>query len=858
MVRNLIICKDQFEKFYYQLTFQAPQGYIPWLFPCKKGGKDPAPEAIIKKDKMSKGSWLHSSARMNKDECLKLINEGYNLGLGAMQDDILINIDIDNKKYQEQIPKNTLTTISRKRDGRHAFCWNINKDCKINIATNEDGELRANNQYVLIPGSYVEVDEKIKKELTKEALNDSLLGYYTIENAIPPRNINWEEIPQIFKDKQKENISLEIETKQRIEEEKEKKFIQREGKYTELFNLKISDIIGQIKKNQGHPLHSSDTNANFSMSKDGTLGHCWRHNVSINAIQFLCIEAGYSTCENAGTPHKGGTSKIKGDKIAIEIAYQEAIKNNLIKESKILKGITIGYARGGLKLDNYIDNVEQFYENQPFFYDKNCMFWLWNKKEYKYEPTDETDMMNLIDLELGFGGQTVTGKIRSNYLESFKRVGRKHIPKDMPLSWIQFKNKIIDIKTDAIYEVDHTYYAVNPIPWNIGLSNDTPTIDRLFEEWQGNNTKVLYEVLAYCLIRDYPIHTVITMIGSGRNGKSQYQKIIENLFGKQNLTSTELDVLIDNRFESAKLYKKLVCSMGETNFGMIQKTSLLKKLCGGDLIGYEFKNKMPFTDHNYAKIIINTNSLPPSGDTTDGFYRRWLIISWNNCFPEGKDIVNIIPELEYENLCFKLILVLKELLERGNFTNQGSIEERKQRYIMASNPISIFLSEKCIISDSSYCKAKDLYHAYLTYLNENKRRIVKRKEFNQILAEEGFQAEHKDKRNLQGDFENSYWIEGLSLKQNSPNSPKSPCFPTPGPYMGNYSQNQGEKGELGELNLDKYILGYEMVDLMISESSSGNVGIDTLISYGVSESDIERWKGEGLFFESPNGYLRKV
>jgi P4 family phage/plasmid primase-like protien len=538
----------------------------------------------------------------------------------------------------------------------------------------------------------------------------------------------------------------------------------------------------------------------------------------------------------------------------------DAMKQQTQTLPEIVKKLKVprGYNTTGLKLDNYLDNVEEFYLSQPFFYDKTCMFWLWNKETYRYEHTDETDIMNMIEQELGFGGQTVSNKIKGNYLEAFRRVGRKHIPRDMPKTWIQFKNKIIDIKTNAMYEVDHTYYAVNPIPWNIGTNTETPVMDKLFNEWQGENKKVLYEVLAYCLIQDYPIHTIITMIGSGRNGKSQYQLIIEKLLGSENITSTELDVLIDNRFESAKLYKKLVCSMGETNFGMIQKTSLLKKLCGGDLIGYEFKNKMPFTAHNYAKIIINTNSLPPSSDTTEGFYRRWLIINWSNCFPEGKDIVNTIPDVEYDNLCFKLIPILKDLLERGNFTTQGSIEERKQRYIMASNPISVFIAERCIISDSSYCKAKDLYHSYLTYLNENKRRIVKRKEFNQLLAEEGFQAEHKEKR-INDNYENSYWIEGLSLKPNSALSAFSALdsHSTPHAY-GTKVESQAEKAERAENNELNEPFGWEMVDLLIFESSTRNVGKETLISCGVLESDIEKWIKEGLFFESPAGFLRKV
>jgi putative DNA primase/helicase len=70
----------------------------------------------------------------------------------------------------------------------------------------------------------------------------------------------------------------------------------------------------------------------------------------------------------------------------------------------------------------------------------------------------------------------------------------------------------------------------------------------------------------------------------------------------------------------------------ETNFNLLTSTNLLKRLVGGDLIGFEKKGKDPFDDYNYAKIMINSNSMPMSQDESDGFYRRWLIIDFPNEF----------------------------------------------------------------------------------------------------------------------------------------------------------------------------------------------------------------------------------
>ena len=341
------------------------------------------------------------------------------------------------------------------------------------------------------------------------------------------------------------------------------------------------------------------------------------------------------------------------------------------------------------------------------------------------------------------------------------------MPEDSSPHWVQFKDKVFNIKTKHIERVSPNYFMCNPIPWSIGENSDTPIMDKLFTEWVGKDfVQTLYEIIAYCCLTDYPIHLLFCLVGCGRNGKSQFQKIVQRFIGMDNICSTELDLLIDNRFESAKLYKKLVCTLGETNFGLIKKTSLLKKLSGGDLIGFEFKRKTPFDDYNYSKIIINSNSLPSSLDTSEGFYRRWLIINFPNEFPEGKDIVNSIPEEEYENLSKKIVELLPSLLNKGSFTNQGTIEERKRAYIMASNPLPYFIQLCCDIGDDLFVKSAELYTSYIKYLLANKKRKVSRGEFYEMLSEEGLYTQKCNKPIGGGEALNTNWIDGIRLKEN--------------------------------------------------------------------------------------------
>jgi len=319
---------------------------------------------------------------------------------------------------------------------------------------------------------------------------------------------------------------------------------------------------------------------------------------------------------------------------------------------------------------------------------------LWNWGETKWERVDETDILNAIEKQATIN--TINSKEKNEMIEALKQASRKDKPADIKPTWIQFRNTIYDVVTGKQFRAMPHWFVTNPIPWKLHPQNfeETPTIDRIFEEWVGKENVVkLYEILAYCLMPDYPLHRIFCFIGEGLNGKSCFLNLLRKFIGRDNCASTELDTLLNSRFEVTRLHKKLVCIMGETNFSEIKKTSMLKKLSGNDLIGFEYKNKDPFEDINYAKILIATNNLPATDDKTIGFYRRWMILDFPNKFSEEKNILDEIPDEEYESLALKCTMILKGILDKRKFTNEGSIDDRMKKYEDLSNPLEKFLRE---------------------------------------------------------------------------------------------------------------------------------------------------------------------
>lgn len=388
--------------------------------------------------------------------------------------------------------------------------------------------------------------------------------------------------------------------------------------------------------------------------------------------------------------------------------------------------------------------AEQIIEIQPCYYDKARNWWLWSWAERKWERVDETGILNAVERQADIN--TINSKEKNEMLEALKQVSRRNPPLPIKPTWIQFNKRIVDIDNGSDFPATPEYFVTNPIPWNLHKDNftETPTMDKIFAEWVGpEHARKLYEILSYCLLPDYPIHRIFCFIGAGLNGKSKFLELLRLFIGPGNCCSTELDTLLASRFEVTRLHKKLVCQMGETNFNEMSKTSMLKKLSGGDLIGFEYKNKDPFEEKNYAKLLIATNNLPATTDKTIGFYRRWLIIDFPNQFSEKKDILGEIPDEEYESLARKCCLILKDLLDKRAFDNEGSIEERKEAYESKSNFLEMFIKQFTEENVNGYITSSDFYKRFLAWCKENRHREMAEKSVGMAMKKLGYNSGRK-------------------------------------------------------------------------------------------------------------------
>ena len=382
--------------------------------------------------------------------------------------------------------------------------------------------------------------------------------------------------------------------------------------------------------------------------------------------------------------------------------------------------------------------IEKFWEQQPFYYDSSKMFWLWNKEDKKWALSDEEDFLNSIQETLGV--ETIDSKTRTELISGFKQIGRKHEPKLTPKSWIQFKDKIYDLENDKEFKATSEYFIKNPIPWKVGESEETPTIDKLFEEWVGvDYLKALNQLSAYSITPDRFMQRIIALVGGGNNGKGTYMKFLQKFLGKENCVSSELKILSESQFETAILYGKLLVTFGEVSYDDLKNTNIIKQIAGEDDLRYCFKGKTPFSDMNSALGICLTNSLPITPDKTMGFYRKWMIIDFPKQFSGIKqDLIGIIPEKEFENFSLKCIRLLKELYQNPKFEKEGDFQERMNRYEERSNPVMKFVDKSCEESVGELTPIREFTNACNNFLRQKHLRVMTAIQIGRLLRNEGF------------------------------------------------------------------------------------------------------------------------
>ena len=296
-----------------------PADFKPYLFPLEPNGKDPLEDYSWKPGTSKRTGKPYPGNRVSKEEAIKRMGEGYNIGIAGTDSDRLSIMDKDDLEAVGP-SKLTLVTKSRKQIGEHHFYFSDDpvikgkistaQSAKQNIPTGTAGEIRSVWQYVVACGSYVPCTERDTLAMPSE--DRPYAGHYRLYQRAPIATITYDEFPNVYKKQVEKTRVVEVEKeKQWVESHRKEKSIYN-GKGSAMWDLSLYDVTG-LRDNPGVNFqipsefgHGSDTGKNCCVS-NGLLT-CWRHQTKHNGLTALAILAGVADCEDGirhGSRHAG-------------------------------------------------------------------------------------------------------------------------------------------------------------------------------------------------------------------------------------------------------------------------------------------------------------------------------------------------------------------------------------------------------------------------------------------------------------------------------------------------------------------------------------------------------------------------
>lgn len=314
---------------------------------------------------------------------------------------------------------------------------------------------------------------------------------------------------------------------------------------------------------------------------------------------------------------------------------------------------------------------------------------------------------------------------------------------------VNFRNGLLNIKTKEFKEHTSAYCSTNQLAYDYNPVATCPGFETfLYDIFQNDKERVrlMQQILGYIWLKDIKVQKGFIFLGNGANGKSVLASVMQHLYGEKNISSTPL-AIFEKRFGLQEMPGKLLNLTSENEFQHEFSTENFKKLTSGDLISVEAKYKDSYTTTLYAKLVILLNRLMDSDDTSDGYFRRLVIIPFNKRYYELKQGEELKQGVSYMDVHL-VDKLLKELPGIFNFSLEGIhdlmsndyqfvgsaacdavLEEYKKR----QNPVITFIDDCIEYRPGEKIRRPDIKPAYTAWYAQHGDGVYRKLHSNKIL-----------------------------------------------------------------------------------------------------------------------------
>ena len=198
---------------------------------------------------------------------------------------------------------------------------------------------------------------------------------------------------------------------------------------------------------------------------------------------------------------------------------------------------------------------------------------------------------------------------------------------------IPFQNGLLEISTKQLIPIDPQNAMTWILPCDYLKEAQCPN----FLQWlaasveNDHGTIRLLQAWINAVLMGRPeLQRFLHLVGPAGTGKSTFLRLIFQLVGKDNFTTTSLKQLETNRFEAANIYEKRLVSIEEADkYG--GSVSVLKSMTGQDPLRLERKNQQQQGSFIFdGQVLITSNERFATSDNSNGIERRRITVDFTH------------------------------------------------------------------------------------------------------------------------------------------------------------------------------------------------------------------------------------
>ena len=322
---------------------------------------------------------------------------------------------------------------------------------------------------------------------------------------------------------------------------------------------------------------------------------------------------------------------------------------------------------------------------------------------------------------------------------------------NLPAHWVNFRNGFYDPAEKMMIPHDPKYLCFNQISFDFDPAKKEGVVadnsaGKVIQSYLAESLpdhedqKMFWQYAGYCMCTDTSQQKMLILTGNGGTGKSVLIDLIEDLVGIRNCCSVSLQDL-NKRFYATNLFGKLLNACGDIPVGIIDKTDVVKKAVGEDVLLFEKKGKDPSTFRSHAKLLFSCNSVPKNvEDKSDAFYRRLLILEMNHVIPAAEKDIHLKDKIrsEREYAVYRAIQGLEELCQNGQIEESTNSIASVKKARIASDSVFAFLDEMICRKEGRRIDRSRMYQLYEDYCRDNDRTAVKKTNFFADMERKGY------------------------------------------------------------------------------------------------------------------------